>query len=353
MTVSEPLMELTRVEVGYAGSGPRGTPHLVSRPLDIHVEKGEFICLLGPNGSGKSTLLRTLAGAQGPLSGSIRILGDELASIPRRELAQRVAVVLTDPIHSWALSGYELVALGRLPYVNWSGRLSPHDHLAVEGALRRANATDLAHRPIQELSDGERQRMLLARALAQDASILLLDEITAFLDLPHRLEVMRLLGELVLDDRRSVILSTHDLELALRTADRIWLLPGDGSLLDGAPEDLVLSGDIHNAFAHYGVRFDADSGHFDWESHARGTVALTGEGRAAIWAARALRRCGFRVVTPPAPADARIRAISWEDGHRWILQRHGQTEEHLSLRGLTRSLRKATGPGESAGATTP
>ncbi|MEX2527076.1 MAG: hypothetical protein WEA09_05510 [Gemmatimonadota bacterium] len=155
---------------------------------------------------------------------------------------------------------------------------------------------------------------------------------------------LRLLGELVLDDARSVILSTHDLELALRTADRIWLLPGDGSLLNGAPEDLVLSGDIHNAFAHYGVRFDADSVHFDWESQARGTVELTGEGRAATWAARALRRSGFRMVTPPERADAEIQAVTSEDGHRWILQGHGETEQHLSLRGLTRSLRTAARP---------
>jgi len=344
MTAPFPLLELARLEVGYESGGSKGARHQVTRPLDVCVDEGEFICLIGPNGSGKSTLLRTLAGALPPLSGSIRIKGDELGAVPRRELARRIAVVLTDPIYSWALTGYELVALGRLPYVGWSGRLSPADHQAVEHAISLTNAKDLAGRPIQELSDGERQRVLMARALAQDASLLLLDEITAFLDLPHRLEVVRLLGALVQGSGRSVILSTHDLELAIRTADRIWLLPGDGSLLDGAPEDLVLSGDIHNAFSRYGVRFDAGSGHFDWESQVRGTVHFSGDGLAATWATRALRRCGFRIVVAPSAADARVRAVSGEAGNRWILDRDGKTEQHLNLRGLIRGLRTGNRP---------
>jgi len=340
--VPAPLLQLRGVEAGYASGGPGGGAHRVSRPIGLEVNSGEFICLIGPNGSGKSTLLRTLAGAQPALAGSVFVAGDDVGDIPRLELARRVAVVLTDPIDAWALTGHELVSLGRLPYLGWTGRLRARDQEAVDRALHRANATSLAPRPIRELSDGERQRVLLARALAQDASLLLLDEITAFLDLPHRLEVMRFLGELARDGTRSVILSTHDLELALRTADRIWLLPGDGTLVDGAPEDLAIAGDIDRSFAQFGVRFDLDTGHFDWQVERRGRVALLGEGHGALWASRALLRCGYQVVRPPDPAPMRIEVICGSSGHRWRLEVEDRagTEEYDSLGGLARRLRR-------------
>lgn len=331
-------LELSGVELGYGTPGRDEGGHRVSAPLSVQVEPGELICLLGPNGSGKSTLLKTVAGAQKPLSGSVRLKGEEIGSISRRELARRVAVVLTDPIYGWSLTGYELVSLGRLPYLGWSGRLGAEDHRQVEAALRRSNAEELAPRLIGELSDGERQRLLLARALAQDASLLLLDEITAFLDLPHRLEVMRLMSEMVKEGWHSVVLSTHDLELALRTADRIWLLPGDGSLHDGAPEDLALSGALHGAFARFGVRFDPATGHFDWEGKQRGVVQLKGEGAAATWAERALRRCGFAVEDSADSAVATVVARSTEGRHEWMLEWAGSVEKHLTLRTLTRSL---------------
>jgi len=356
-----PLLELRDVEVGYREVGRESLT--IAGPLHLPVERGEFICLLGPNGSGKSTLLRTISNSQAALAGAVLMDGEPLDGIKRRELARRIAVVLTDPLQSWALTGHELVALGRLPHVSWTGRLTAADEAAVRDALLRARATELASRPVQELSDGERQRVLLARALAQQACLLLLDEITAFLDLPHRLEVMRLLAELVAAREHSVILSTHDLELALRTADRIWLLPGDGRLVDGAPEDLVLSGDIHRAFARFGVRFDPELGHFDWEVPERGAVGLAGDGLHAWWTERALRRQGFRVervrsggggeggATPVPPATsappptlaplATVATVSVMEERRWTVEQAGAVLECASIAEMIRALRRA------------
>jgi len=343
-----PLLELRAVEVGYTEAVR--TSHTIAGPLHLRVEPGELICLLGPNGSGKSTLLRTISNSQAALAGTVLFDGEPLVGIERRELARRVAVVLTDPLQSWALSGHELVALGRLPHVSWTGRLTAADETAVRDALHRARATELASRPVQELSDGERQRVLLARALAQQARLLLLDEITAFLDLPHRLEVMRLLAELVADGKQSVILSTHDLELALRTADRIWLLPGDGRLVDGAPEDLVLSGDIHRAFARFGVRFDPELGHFDWEVPQRGRVRLEGDDHYAAWTERALRRQGFRVERLGKGAGEEVTAtVSITEDRRWTVEQAGGVLECGTIAELVRALPDARRPGAPAG----
>ncbi len=354
------LLDLEQLIIGYpgqrrAGGGTRlasTIPTNLSLPLTARVRGGEFICLLGPNGAGKSTLLRTLAGAQPALSGSIRIGGAELGALDRRELARRVAVVLTDPVHAWSLTGYELAALGRLPYLPWTGRMGHSDRVAVQRSLAHANAIQLAARPVHELSDGERQRILLARALAQATPLLVLDEITAFLDLPHRLEVMRLLGELVQKGDRTVLLSTHDLESAIRTADRIWLLPGDGSLRDGAPEDLILSGDIHRAFARFGVRFDAESGHFDWEVTWRGCVELHGEGLMRKWTARALARLGIGLNEGGREARhnvasgqlGTIRCPDSKGRATWELEHSGQVERFSTLLQLTRFLRDPASP---------
>jgi len=333
-STSPVLLELREVAMGYPGAGPASPP--VVRPLSLTLGRGEVVCLLGPNGSGKSTLLRTVAGAQLPLAGAVRVGGEEVPRLSRRELARRIALVLTDPIYSWSLTGYEVAGLGRLPWVGWTGGLGAHDHAVVRSALETARALPLAARPIQELSDGERQRVLLARALAQEASLLLLDEITAFLDLPHRLEVMRLLGELAREGGRSVILSTHDLELALRTADRIWLLPGDGSLVDGGPEDLVLSGDIGRAFAQHGVRFDMDAGHFDWEVPVRGRALVAGEGREAHWTRRALRRSGFQVMDEGAEADVRIEVEGGEGAPSWTVEGKDGVRRFTTIREVLR-----------------
>jgi iron complex transport system ATP-binding protein len=217
--------------------------------VSVALRPGELVCLLGPNGAGKSTLIRTLCGMQAPLAGRVLLGGEPLEKLSAREVARRMSLVLTERVAVGLMPVATLVALGRHPYTRWGGRLRPEDREAVWRAMADAGIEAMACRPVCELSDGERQKVMIARALAQEPQVMILDEATAFLDLPRRVELMHLLRRLTRSRRRAILLSTHDLELALRCADRLWLLPLGGPLQDGAPEDLVLSGAFGSALS--------------------------------------------------------------------------------------------------------
>ena len=176
--------------------------------------------------------------------------------------------------------------------------MTARDEEAIRQAMADVGIEALAHRPVCELSDGERQKVLIARALAQEPQVMLLDEATAFLDLPRRVELMHLLRGLAHTSGRAVLLSTHDLDLALRCADRLWLLPPGGPLQQGVPEDLVLSDAFAAAFADTGARFDKGTGVFAIDSQQRGSIAIIGDGMPAMWTCRALERAGYRIVFP-------------------------------------------------------
>ena len=298
--------------IGYA---PKRRERVeVATDIGVELCQGEMVCLLGPNGAGKSTLMRTLAGLQKPLAGEVLLQGSGLHHLAADERARLLGLVLTERVAAGNLSAYALVALGRYPYTGWDGRLSPADEEVVRWAITAVGAEDLAARSVDELSDGERQKVMVARALAQEPAVLLLDEPTAFLDLPRRVEIMQLLRRLAYDADRAILLSTHDLDLALRCADRIWLLPSDGPLQTGAPEDLVLSGAFQRAFA--GVEFEPETGSFRLEQVLEGTVGLEGEGLSAQWTARALARAGFRV---DSQQSTRVEVIDRDGSTAWRL----------------------------------
>ncbi len=240
--------------------GHRRTP--VLHGLDLHAASGELTALLGPNGAGKSTLLRTVAGLLPVLAGSVRLGGTDLGSLDTRGRARRVAVVLTERVEAGLLTARELVGLGRHPHTGSRGTLRAEDHTAVDDALDAVRAGALAHRRVDRLSDGERQRVLVARALAQQPDLLLLDEPTAFLDAPSRVAVTGLLHRLARERGIVVVLCTHDVELALRTADRVWLLDRSGGVRDGPPGTLVTEGAIGRAFDSDELRFDPGLGTF-------------------------------------------------------------------------------------------
>ncbi|MBO9343739.1 MAG: ABC transporter ATP-binding protein, partial [Roseiflexus sp.] len=238
--MSRAILATEHLSIGYAPR--RGPRRIVASNLNLTLHAGEVVCLLGPNGVGKSTLLRTLVGMQPPLDGRVWLDGVDLSTLSAREIARRVSVVLTERVEVGQLTVYALVALGRHPHTDWTGRLTPHDEAIVRQALEAVNAVNLAGRLVHELSDGERQRVMVARALAQEPLVVVLDEPTAFLDLPRRVEIMRLLRRLAHETQRAMILSTHDLDLALRSADLLWLMAPGGGVHAGAPEDLVLGG---------------------------------------------------------------------------------------------------------------
>lgn len=305
------IVELEQAAIGYRGR--ERAERIVARGIDVSLREGEFVCLLGPNGAGKSTLIRTIAGMQPPLEGVVALDGRPLSSYSSRDLAQRMSLVLTERAAVGMMPVSTLVALGRHPFTNWTGRMGIHDIEAVRMAMAAVGVEALAHRPVCELSDGERQKVMIARALAQDPKVMILDEATAFLDLPRRVEFMHLLRRLAPAGPRAILLSTHDLDLALRCADRLWLLPPGGPLREGTPEDLVLSDAFASAFADAEVRFDKESGAFRLDSGERGTIALHGEDVAAMWTHRALERAGYRVV---GPGEARLGVeVGREEGN--------------------------------------
>ena len=287
----------------------------VATGLSLHLRAGRLTCLLGPNGAGKSTLLRTLCGMQKPLAGEVLLNQRNVHAIPARELARLLGVVLTESVQVGLLSAYELVALGRHPFTDWSGRLREEDHRVIRAAIESVGAQDLAGRPFHELSDGERQKVMMARALAQEPKLLVLDEITAFLDLPRRVDIMRTLRRLAHDSGATVLLSTHDLDLALRSADDLWLLQKGGLLHTGAPEDLVLDGRFAEAFRSEGVEFDALAGHFSLQVPTEKTIALNGNGLRGIWTRRALERAGWR-VSETATSRVDVQADGWMLSHQ-------------------------------------
>ncbi len=280
--------------------------------VNVSVAAGELVCLLGPNGIGKSTLMRTLARMQPPLWGTVDLGGAPLASLSGSDLARRLGIVLTDRVAVDSLRSREIVELGRYPYSGWLGGLNAHDHAVVSWALDAVGASHLAERDVSRISDGERQRVMVARALAQEPVLLMLDEPTAFLDVPSRVELMALLRRLTREHSLAVILSTHDLELALRIADVVWLLMPGGDVVTGAPEDVIASGAISQAFEGRQVRFNPEERTFRWLTGERGFAAVEGSGLRADMAKAVLEREGYAVIADrPCALTVQVDDEEW------------------------------------------
>ncbi|AVM00757.1 ABC transporter ATP-binding protein [Gordonia iterans] len=273
-------MVLDDLTIGYppkrSGMRVRGAATILAAHLSATAGPGRLTALLGPNGSGKSTLLRTLCGLQPALAGRVLIDGREVAGTSTADLARSVAVVLTERVETGFLSVREVVALGRTPHLGVSARMSAGDHRVVDWALEVTGTAGLAGRLGGELSDGQRQRVMAARALAQQPRLLILDEPTSFLDVPSRVELLDMLARLAREEDLAVLVSTHELELALRLADEVWLLPGcspdvpaevRGRLLTGPPE--AIAPQIGTVFDRGRLRFDAASLQFTLGAQTR------------------------------------------------------------------------------------
>ncbi len=237
---------------------------------------------MGPNGAGKSTLIRTLARLQKPLSGTLSESNEK-----------SIALVLTDRLTSISMSVYELITFGRYPYLDWDIALTREDMQIVDEAIREVRIQHLANAKINELSDGQLQMAMIARALAQRTPILLLDEPTAHLDLNNRLEIMNFLRKLARTHRKAILVATHELDLALQTADLIWLTTPDKKIKVGIPEDLVLDGSLDDVFQFKG--FDLKTGKLNHEPHRGVAVTLVGSGPELLWTKNALERNGFEI----------------------------------------------------------
>lgn len=283
-------IELHSLAIGYSN---RHSVKTVAEGISDTIRSGELTCLLGENGAGKSTLLRTLSGFLPHLGGEITILGKPLSDYREKELATVIGVVLTEKTNLQNMTVAELVGMGRSPYTGFWGRLTDEDRRMVDEAMALVGIEALASRMVQTLSDGERQKVMIAKALAQKTPIIFLDEPTAFLDYPSKVEILHLLHRLSREMDKTIFLSTHDLELALQIADRLWLMARGSGVITGTPEDLALNGTLDRFFRRKGVAFEKQTGLYRIEPEYHSAVRLTGDEIACQMVRKALRRCGI------------------------------------------------------------
>lgn len=247
-----PSVHLKDLTIGYIG---RRQTHVVQRNINASIHAAELTCLLGANGIGKSTLLRTLSAFLPPLEGKVFVDEQDIRTLTPNQLSRQISVVLTEKPDLQNMSVRDLVAMGRSPYTGFWGRLSDDDEAVVTTALQQVGIQALERRPVTTLSDGERQKAMIAKALAQQTPVIYLDEPTAFLDFPSKVEMMQLLRRLARDTSKTIFLSTHDLELSLQVADRVWLMTHEG-LHIGTPRQLADSGHLAHFIERPGIHFN-------------------------------------------------------------------------------------------------
>lgn len=318
MSESTIIVQTNDLAVGYHQNGK--ILYLFEN-LNISLATGKLVCFMGPNGIGKSSLIRTMAGLQKPLSGSI--------TIPSR---QAVALVLTDKITAAHMKVYDLISYGRYPYLNWNIDLTEKDHAFINEAIAITHIESLIDKRLYELSDGQLQMAMIAKALAQDTPILFLDEPTAHLDLNNRVDIMNTLRNLSRSAGKTILVATHELDLALQTADRIWLATHDKKIKEGIPEDLVLDGSFDQVFQFKG--FDLKTGKVQHHAHRHVSVTLKGAGHECLWTKNALERSGYKIENSPIIVDVK----SEESKTSWVLSMTGTNITCHSLSELLQQL---------------
>lgn len=255
--------------VGY-GQGNKRT--ILLSDLNLRLEQGSLVALLGKNGAGKSTLLRALTCDSQPINGSVEIDGKPSDEISKRDLSRLIALVATERIMGGAFTIRELVALGRQPHTGFLGRLSRHDDEVVQQSLEAVGIAHKAEQHVAQLSDGERQKAMIAKALAQETPIIVLDEPTAFLDVASRIETMKLLHSLAREQNKAVLLSSHDISQSLLLADELWVITQDREVVTGSTEQVVMSGAMDRVFDNSSILFNDDL--CDYESKLSTTASV-------------------------------------------------------------------------------
>lgn len=331
-----PFLSAENVSIGYR---EKKIEDILSSNINFDLNPGELVCLIGPNGAGKSTLIRTIAGLQPELKGSITLMEHPLSFYSSHQIAQLVSLVLTNPISVMNMTVFDLVSLGRHPFTNWLGQLTTEDKKVIHKALKDVGANQFVDREITQLSDGERQKIMIARALAQQPKVMILDEPTAFLDFPNRVEILAMLRRLANDNGHAVLLSTHDLNLAISVADKMMIMDADGNLAIGAPEDLIINGEFEKAFNPNGsLNFNPLEGTFSFNNMNGHCFAIVADNELlSTWTIKAIERLGFHV---DPTAEIIIRAKQQETGFLWILDTGQNKPQFDSIYALIQYLRQ-------------
>lgn len=253
------VLKTKNLSIGYSA---KNGGKIVADHIDVELQKGKLTCLIGKNGVGKSTLLRTLSKMQPRLSGDIELENKNIDDFTRNQLAKKISLVLTERIPTSNLTVFELIALGRQPYTNWIGKLNNEDMRQIEQAIEQSRLEDLVNQRCDELSDGQLQRAMICRALAQNTDIIILDEPTAHLDIQHKIETFKLLSNIAQHLNRSILISTHEVQLATQMASQLWLMTNKKMII-GEPRSLIDSNEINLLFDSNSISFDKESNQFN------------------------------------------------------------------------------------------
>lgn len=306
-----PVLSTHDLAIGFRESGENKTLH---QDISLDLMPGELSCILGPNGAGKSTLIKTLAGFNKPLRGSVKLYDYDVGTASHRELSHLLSIVLTDRVSVLHSRVFDIVSLGRYPHTSLFARLRKEDYNQIHEAMEHVGISHMRDRLFDNLSDGEKQKVLIAKGLAQDTPVIMLDEPTAFLDFPSKIEVMQILLDLTKTADKAVVLSTHDVELALQVADRIWLMDKGKDIVSGCPEDLVLNNELNRFFEKQNIFFDTSSGTFRLKARHKHKIALDHNHWKSTWIKRALERVGYQIVEakqgiPKVSADESLNIL--------------------------------------------
>lgn len=279
--------------------------------LNFDLYRGELISLLGPNGAGKSTLLRTLSKQQPLLEGNIQLNDKNLTDYNERTISRVLGLVLTDKTSTGGLNVRELVELGRYPYTNFFGRLSDEDNQIIDKAMKDTGIFHKADSYMAELSDGEKQKVMIAKALAQECPIIVLDEPTAFLDIESRIEIMALLHDLALYHHKTILLSTHDIDLAIQLSDRLLLLSPQTGIEYGITEKIVSSGVLEEIFDKEIVSFDKNTGNFIPKNNkSNAKIFIQADPKTDKWIYDIAKKNGFETINHEKESIYKIIALS-------------------------------------------
>jgi iron complex transport system ATP-binding protein len=317
-----PVIETKGLSIGYLHKGK--VRKVVHESLDLQLYPGQLTCLLGLNGAGKSTLLRTVCGFQPAVKGEVRLQGNLLSKYSAGDISRIIGVVLTEKTNAGGITVYELVSLGRHPYTGFFGRLSGQDKEIVAASIAAVGISHKSDNYVSELSDGERQKAMIAKALAQQCPVIVLDEPTAFLDVASRIGTMVLLRRLAVEQHKAILLSTHDLDLAIRMSDCLWLQERSRPVVCGTPEDLILDGEFESFFNKENIVFDRATGKLNTIGPSV-PVGVEGDFDTAYWVGNALIRNNYRpAIVSPAYLNVNCihknkMIISSTDGKRVVV----------------------------------
>ena len=330
------LLETRSLSIGYTQKAT--SPKVLQKDVNLSINPGEIISLMGQNGVGKTTFVKTISGLIPRLSGEVYYHHDPLEHLNANEVARRLSIVLTEKPYSHNISVLELIAIGRHPYSNWMGVLSDKDKKAIDWAINETHINYLADKKLYELSDGQLQKVMIARALAQETDLIILDEPAAHLDLYNKIEVMTLLRSIA-QKGKGILISTHDMQISTQLSDRLWLFNFNEPVQQGTPEDLILDGTLEKTLYLQDYGYDMIHGSINIGTPENGTsVKLEGPEAVLFWTSQALRRNGIKV----SESAETIVSCSKKE---WIIRTPESSKHCTTIGELLAYFRQAANPG--------